>query len=183
MYTEWTAVCQSAVSMNPQQFRALHFFHHHRWLYAALMGLGSAAGLALLMQVASTAHVLSFLGTFGASSVLLFVAPQAEFSQPKRVIAAYLTITVLALLLHHWFPTFWVAALVVGLSISVMMLCHIVHPPAGSIPLVVYATTPDATIFLATVSAAVLVLVGFSVGYHRVIKRYWHALHERSSSS
>jgi CBS-domain-containing membrane protein len=181
MYTELTVVCQSAVSMNPQQFRALHFFHHHRWLYAALMGLGSAAGLVLLLQVASTAHVLSFLGTFGASSVLLFVAPQAEFSQPKRVIVAYLTITLLGLLIHHLFPMFWVAALVVGASISLMMLCNIVHPPAGSIPLVIYATAPDAGIFLATVSAAVLVLVGFSVVYHRMIKRYWQVASQPST--
>ncbi len=147
--------------------------------YALLMGLGSALALEIVLHLGSLAHAVGFMGTFGASCVLLFAVPDGALSQPRRIVLGYGVASVLGLLALALQPALWMLPVAVGLCISAMMVLDSVHPPAGSVPLVVYLTHPDPAQFLLWVGVGVVLLVMLSVGFHRVIDFYWQDRHQK----
>ncbi|MGA8370076.1 MAG: HPP family protein [Acidimicrobiales bacterium] len=81
---------------------------------------------------------LFLVGSFGASAVLLFAAPRAEFAQPRnavagQVIAATIGVTAYKLLSAH---VGLAAALGVAVTVCVMQLTRTLHPPAGATALI-----------------------------------------------
>ncbi|WP_420843828.1 HPP family protein [Leptospira levettii] len=81
-------------------------------------------------------HTL-LIGSFGATSVLLFAVPDAPLSQPRNLIGGHLLSAMIAVLLVYLFGTnFFTIGLSVGLSILVMYLTHTLHPPGGATALI-----------------------------------------------
>jgi CBS-domain-containing membrane protein len=81
---------------------------------------------------------LFLVGSFGASAVLLFAAPRAEFAQPRnavagQVIAATVGVTAYKLLSAH---VGLAAALGVGVAVCLMQVTRTLHPPAGATALI-----------------------------------------------
>lgn len=81
---------------------------------------------------------LFLVGSFGASAVLLFAAPRAEFAQPRnaiagQVIAAAVGVTAYKLLGAH---IGLAAAVGVATAVCVMQVTRTVHPPAGATALI-----------------------------------------------
>ena len=81
---------------------------------------------------------LFLVGSFGASAVLLFAAPRAEFAQPRnavagQVIAAAVGVTAYKLLGAH---VGLAAALGVAVAVCVMQATRTLHPPAGATALI-----------------------------------------------
>lgn len=81
---------------------------------------------------------LFLVGSFGASAVLLFAAPRAEFAQPRnavagQVIAATIGVTAYKLLSAH---VGLAAALGVAVTVCVMQVTRTLHPPAGATALI-----------------------------------------------
>lgn len=146
--------------------------------YSLLMGLGSALVLEIVLHMGSLAHALGFMGTFGASCVLLFAVPDGALSQPRRIVMGYALASIIGLVGLAVQPALWMLPVVVGLCISLMMVLDSIHPPAGSVPLVIYLTDPEPGRFLLWVSVGVLLLVFLSVVFHRIVDYYWQDRHK-----
>lgn len=80
------------------------------------------------------------LGSFGASAVLIYGAPQADFSQPRNIIGGHVLSALVAVLLlsvfSPLFSTELLCALSVSVSIMVMHFSRTMHPPGGATALI-----------------------------------------------
>ena len=105
----------------------------------AIAALGAFIAVATVALGSHAPHNLLIMGSFGGTCVLLFGFPDSPFAQPRNVIlghtAAYsIGLVVTKLLGGHW----WSLGLALALSVAVMMLFGIVHPPAGANPVIIY---------------------------------------------
>jgi len=81
---------------------------------------------------------LFVIGSFGASAVLIYGAPLAEFSQPRNligghVLSALVGVTIALLVKEN---IVLASALAVSSSIAVMHLTRTLHPPGGATALI-----------------------------------------------
>ena len=116
-------------------------------LIAALADVAAGLGAALGLAVA-TGCALAFspdlrlgiylIAPFGASSVLLFAAPNSPLAQPWAAIVGNTVAAVTAILVGRLVsgPLLCVP-LSVGLAIVVMALCRATHPPGGAVAMTV----------------------------------------------
>jgi CBS domain-containing membrane protein len=71
--------------------------------------------------------------SMGASAVLLFAAPHAQFSQPWNVFVGHALSALVGVACWRWIPDYTVAASAsVGIAIGVMVATRSVHPPGGA---------------------------------------------------
>ena len=110
--------------------------------------IGSLVGIGLLSwcgtELFHDTNNTLLIGTFGASAMLLFGAPQSPFAQPRNVIgghvvSAFIGISVLHLLggTPHLTP-----ALAVSGAIAAMHLTGTLHPPGGGTALLMVTGCP-----------------------------------------
>ncbi len=104
--------------------------------------LGSFCGIGLVGLIQhylfSTYDSLLLIGSFGASSVLIFGAIQSPLAQPRNligghVLSAFIGVAVNLLLGHH---PLLAASLAVSLAILVMQISRTLHPPGGATALI-----------------------------------------------
>lgn len=104
--------------------------------------IGSFAGIAfpalinfnLIESRLDNTELLFILGSFGASAVLLFSAPQADFAQPRSVLGGNIVSAIVGVLIRKIFSSdpdhIWLACtLSVALAILAMNLTRTLHPP------------------------------------------------------
>lgn len=111
----------------------------------------AAGGAAVITLLACTQHSMLplLMGSFGSSAVLLFGFPESGFCKPLRVIGAHVLCAAVGLVCLRLFGDHtWAMGLSVGLSIFLMLKLRMVHPPAGSNPLLVFAVHPHWTFLL-----------------------------------
>ena len=142
----------------------------------ALVAVAVIAGLTWLT---STLEVALLLGTFAASSLLVFAYPDAPFSQPRHVLLGHLIGSACGLTAVHCLSGWWAPAVAVGAAIALMKLTRTVHPPACSNPLILCAL-PHASwtfvLFPTLTGAGLIVLVALL--YHNLRRdarwpKYW----------
>ncbi|NQV31716.1 MAG: HPP family protein [Phycisphaeraceae bacterium] len=105
--------------------------------------VGAFLGIYLIAALGRCCELISIdslflIGSFGASAVLAYGAPLAEFSQPRNlvgghVISASVGVTVLML---SGEPSILASSLAVSLSIVAMHLTRTLHPPGGATALI-----------------------------------------------
>ncbi|MGZ8173240.1 MULTISPECIES: HPP family protein [Methylobacter] len=124
----------------------------------AWLGLSLAiASIAVLSQLSGQPWIL---GSFGASCVLLFGFPDAVFAQPRNLIAVHVLCSLIGLgFLKFVGPDWWSMALAVSTALAVMLVTRIVHPPAGSNPVIIFLTRPDWSFLLFPTLVGVIVLL------------------------
>lgn len=99
--------------------------------------VGSLIGMAILswcnMEVFDRADNLLLMGTFGASAMLLFGAPQVPFAQPRNVVGGHVVSALVGITAYtllgatpHATP-----ALAVAGAIAAMHVTGTLHPPGG----------------------------------------------------
>ncbi len=126
-----------------------HFVSHLK------SGSGAVVGMATIGGLASFTGIPMLIAPLGATAVLMFGQPASPLAQPANVFAGYLIATLIGVAAALAFPGLWeVSAVAVGLSIALMLMFRVTHPPAGAIPLVATAS-PDRGVML-----FVIVLVG-----------------------
>ncbi|HEY1082917.1 MAG TPA: HPP family protein [Prosthecobacter sp.] len=114
-----------------------------RWMQAAAAALGGALAICLL-GLTERSQLPLLMGSFGSSAVLVFGFPESGFCKPGRVIGAHVLCSAIGLAaLHGLGPYWWAEGLSVGLCILAMLGMRLVHPPAGSNPLIVFALKAD----------------------------------------
>jgi len=112
---------------------------HVKGVEILLSGVFSFLGVAALggLNVLKPEH-LFIIGSFGASSVLLFGAPRSPLAQPRNLIGGHLISAAIGVTLHLYLdqPMWLLGALSVSLSVMAMHLTKTLHPPGGATALI-----------------------------------------------
>ncbi len=143
----------------------------------ALAATFVVAALSLLSQ---KLEVMMLLGSFAASSLIVFAYPDSPFSQPRNVVIGHL-IGALAGLIFLKFcgASWWCDALAVGSAIGLMKLTRTVHPPACSNPLIVFALKPGWSFLLFPTLTGAVLIIAVALVYHNLRRearwpKYWY---------
>lgn len=121
-------------------------------LHTFISAFCAAAGIALMVTLASISAVP--LGTipFATSIVLVSGAPKSPPARTKAIVFGHLICATAGVGMHYSgleaIPT---VAVAVGISVAVMIAFDVFHPPAGITPLVLYGSTYDWTFLLVPV--------------------------------
>ena len=105
--------------------------------------LGAFVGI-YLVSLLSKSSQLDLLNTqllvasFGASAVLIYGAPQADFSQPRSLVGGHVLSALIGVTVFKFLPfdLNLLGALAVSLSIVVMHFTKTLHPPGGATALI-----------------------------------------------
>ena len=139
----------------------------------ALFGfMGGTLAIGLLGMLAKTTGLPLLIAPFGASSVLLFAAPDSAFAQPKNLVFGHLIASAVGLAVF-WFcgAGVWQSAIAVGLAIAAMQLSRTVHPPAGADPLVImFLGGASAQFLVVPVLIGVLSLLLIALVFNNVVR-------------
>lgn len=96
-------------------------------------GIGAFFGLSFIGLLAQSVNQMLIIAPFGATAVLLFSAPESQFSKPWNVLASYVVSTIIGFLILHYSNGSWLA-IGGGFGIVIMLMHAIkaIHPPAGA---------------------------------------------------
>ncbi len=104
--------------------------------------LGAFVGIGLVGFINSRYFVLNdnlfLIGSFGASSVLIYGVINSPLAQPRNLIGGHLVCAIIGVTVHKIIPNeIWLAsALAVALSIVAMQITKTLHPPGGATALI-----------------------------------------------
>lgn len=126
-----------------------------------LAGLGGLLAIGIVSALAHWSQVPWILGSFGATCVLVFGFPDAPFSQPRAVIGGHVVASTIGVLTVYTLGTeWWCVAVATSAAIMAMMALRIVHPPAGSNPVIAVVSAAHwEFIALPTLCGAVAIVV------------------------
>lgn len=104
--------------------------------------LGAFVGIGIVGFINSRYFVLNdnlfLIGSFGASSVLIYGVINSPLAQPRNLIGGHLICAIIGVTVHKLIPDeIWLAsALAVALSIVAMQITKTLHPPGGATALI-----------------------------------------------
>jgi CBS-domain-containing membrane protein len=109
----------------------------HFWAF-----LGSFIGIGIIAYLQSQtlpkSDVIYLIGSFGASSVLIYGVIQSPLAQPRNLIGGHLVSAIIGVTIQKTAPdVLWITApLAVSLSIVLMQITKTLHPPGGATALI-----------------------------------------------
>lgn len=112
-------------------------FKEHFWTF-----LGSFIGVGAIAYIQNDSLTrtenIFLIGSFGASSVLVYGAVQSPLAQPRNLVGGHLISALIGVTIYKLFPeTLWLSApLAVSLSIVFMQITKTLHPPGGATALI-----------------------------------------------
>lgn len=109
----------------------------HFWTFiGAFIGIASL-GYLQGTQFGQTDNIL-LIGSFGATSVLIFGATNSPLAQPRNLIFGHVISAFIGVLFYKLIPdNMWLSsALAVSLSIVAMQITKTLHPPGGATALI-----------------------------------------------
>ncbi|MBB4805675.1 CBS-domain-containing membrane protein [Chryseobacterium defluvii] len=117
-------------------------YKEHFWSF-----LGAFFGIGIIAFIQS--HSLSatenifLIGSFGASSVLIYGAIQSPLAQPRNLIGGHVISALVGVTVFKIIPdVLWLSAsLAVALSIVLMQYTKTLHPPGGATALIAVSST------------------------------------------
>lgn len=105
--------------------------------------LGAFVGIYSISLLSKYIHFTDYdqlflVGSFGASAVLIYGAPQVEYAQPRNLVGGHLISAFIGISVYKFIPfdIAMTSALAVSLSIVVMHLTKTIHPPGGATALI-----------------------------------------------
>lgn len=115
-------------------------FREHFWSF-----LGAFIGIGLIAffqsKILTDFESIFLIGSFGASSVLIYGAIQSPLAQPRNLIGGHVISAFIGVSVYHLIPdVLWLSApLAVSLSIVLMQITKTLHPPGGATALIAVA--------------------------------------------
>ncbi|WP_348825284.1 HPP family protein [Flavobacterium aestuarii] len=112
-------------------------YKEHFWSF-----IGSFVGIGILAYIQSIHFkgndAVYLIGSFGASSVLIYGIIQSPFSQPRNLVGGHIISAIIGVTVHKFAPDIiWIAApLAVSLAIILMQITKTLHPPGGATALI-----------------------------------------------
>ena len=152
-----------------------------------LGGVGAGVTIAILAYITFQSilsgenYGLWLVTTFGSTVVLVFGYPENNFAQPKNVLLGHILCTLVGIIFVTLFKItqdrsifFLMVGLAVGISVALMMVFKITHPPAGGNTIIVMIAQ-DSFQFLIfpIIMGAITIIIGGTI-YNRFIlkKKY-----------
>lgn len=118
-------------------------YKEHFWAF-----LGSFVGIGLIAYMQSKTFLHSdlvfLIGSFGASSVLIYGIIQSPLAQPRNLVGGHLVSAIVGVTVAKFAPNvLWITApLAVSLSIVLMQITKTLHPPGGATALIAIIGSP-----------------------------------------
>ena len=142
-----------------------------------LSGLFSAATMGVLTVLTYKTEYGIFLTTsFGSSMVLIYGYPESSFSQPKNIFFGHLLTSVVGIMFLYIIPMpiYLLIPMAVGLSVFLMIILKVVHPPAGANPIIVIMGSVSLDYLINPIIIGSLVILTFGIILNRLIlkKKY-----------
>ena len=112
-------------------------FKEHFWSFT-----GSFIGIGIIgyLQSKTLPHsdVIYLIGSFGASSVLVYGLIESPLAQPRNLIGGHFVSALIGVTIQKFLPDIlWITApLAVSLSIVLMQITKTLHPPGGATALI-----------------------------------------------
>ncbi|EDM38609.1 CBS-domain-containing membrane protein [Pedobacter sp. BAL39] len=112
-------------------------FKEHLWTF-----IGSFLGIGIIGFINSkyfnAYDNLFMIGSFGASSVLIYGAINSPLAQPRNLIGGHVVCAIIGVTIHKLIPSeLWLSsAISVSLSIVAMQVTKTLHPPGGATALI-----------------------------------------------
>lgn len=163
-------------------------FRENFWAF-----LGSFVGIGIIAYLQSQtlphSDVVYLIGSFGASSVLVYGVIQSPLAQPRNLIGGHLVSALVGVTVQQFVPDIlWLTApLAVSFSIVLMQYTKTLHPPGGATALI--AVTGSAEIknlgywyvLSPVLSGALILLVVALIFNNLTMKRHYpnHARHRQ----
>jgi len=153
-------------------------FKEHFWSFVgAFIGIGT---IAFIQSFYFTQVENVFLiGSFGASSVLIFGAIHSPLSKPRNFIGGQFIASIIGVTIATYLPDvlWFTAPLAVASSIVIMQLTKTLHPPAGATALIAIIGTEKikalgyfyviAPVMTGTLILFTIALIVNNLTYHR----------------
>ncbi len=100
--------------------------------------LGIAAVSYINFNLIENTDLVMVVGSFGASAVLLYGAPQSPLAQPRNLIGGHIISAIIGVTCYKLFPSqMWLASsLAVATAIAFMHATKTLHPPGGATALI-----------------------------------------------
>lgn len=117
-------------------------YKEHFWSFlGAFFGIGIIAFLQ--SQYLFEQENIFLIGSFGASSVLIYGAIQSPLAQPRNLIGGHVISAIIGVTIFKIFPDIiWLSApLAVAISIVAMQYTKTLHPPGGATALIAVSST------------------------------------------
>jgi CBS-domain-containing membrane protein len=141
-----------------------------------LLGLGIVCGLSLLAFMEEETGRLMVIGSFGATSVIVFTLPDSDYAQPWNVIVGHGLATAIGLIgFRLGGGAWWSIGPTVAVAFWVMVVTDSLHPPAGADPIIMVSRhATDLGFLTGTVLIGTVVLVVVAVFWHAAVsgRRY-----------
>lgn len=112
-------------------------YREHFWAF-----LGSFFGIGILAYLQSkqlpASDVVFLIGSFGASSVLIYGVIESPLAQPRNLMGGHVVSAIIGVTVQQFGPDIlWISApLAVSLSIVFMQVSKTLHPPGGATALI-----------------------------------------------
>lgn len=142
--------------------------------------LGSFIGLSMLGILLFVYKMPMLAAPLGASTVLVFAAPDGPLSQPRNVIWGNTLSAAIGVITYQAFGmSWWSVALGPSLAIAIMLLTKTTHPPGGAAALlaVLSAAKPSyifTPIFLGSLALVLMGILINNLSPNRNYPRYWY---------
>ncbi|HSD08356.1 HPP family protein [Flavobacterium sp.] len=160
-------------------------YKEHFWSF-----LGSFIGIGILAYVQSIHFkgndAVYLIGSFGASSVLIYGIIQSPFSQPRNLVGGHLVSALVGVTVHKLAPDIiWIAApLAVSLAIILMQITKTLHPPGGATALIAIIGSDKIkalgyTYVLSPVLVGVLILLLVALVFNNMTANRYYPTHKK----
>ena len=147
-----------------------------------LGGIGAGVTIGILAYItfqsvlAGSIYGLWLTASFASSVVVVFGYPENEFAQPKNVLLGHLLCAFIGILFVTLFKIsqdrtifFLAIGIAVGLSVMLMMMFKISHPPAGGNTVVVILAQDSFQFLLFPILVGAVTIIIGGVIYNRFI--------------
>jgi CBS domain-containing membrane protein len=99
--------------------------------------IGAFLGIFLVQAASGHVNGLLLIGSFGASAVLIYGTPMAEFAQPRNLVGGHLVSAFVGVTAFFIFGSSILAApMAVSLAVAAMHFTRTLHPPGGATALI-----------------------------------------------
>ncbi len=144
--TNWREEIKMPIKKIKRSYRKVKYVFYKETLVDAkehlLTFLGAFFGIGIIGYLNSQYFILNdnlfLIGSFGASSVLIYGAINSPLAQPRNLIGGHLVSAIIGVTIHKLIPNeIWLSsALAVSLSIVLMQITKTLHPPGGATALI-----------------------------------------------
>ena len=160
-------------------------YKEHFWAF-----LGSFIGIGIIayMQSNTLLHsdVVYLIGSFGASSVLVYGVIQSPLAQPRNLVGGHLVSAIVGVTISKFIPDIlWLTApLAVSISIVLMQVTKTLHPPGGATALIAVIGSPKIKMLgywyvLYPVLSGVLILLIVALIFNNMTSNRYYPNHKK----